>query len=161
AAGGAVLAVLHRRLPGWRMVAKCRRSHTLAHQIRPARRLRAAGFARRVGGDQARGGTDRPHQGRRPLREAGPMTIPPELIPPLMFGGLIVIMLVGYPVAFSLATLGFLFGFLAIEQGFFNPLFMQAIPLRVFGSVLSNELLLAIPFFTFMGAVLEKCGLAE
>ena len=57
------------------------------------------------------------------------MTIPLELMPPLMFGGLIVIMLIGYPVAFSLATLGFLFGFLAIEQGFFNPQFMQAIPL--------------------------------
>jgi tripartite ATP-independent transporter DctM subunit len=89
------------------------------------------------------------------------MTIPLELMPPLMFGGLIVIMLIGYPVAFSLATLGFLFGLLAIEQGFFNPQFMQAIPLRIFGSVLSNELLLAVPFFTFMGAVLEKCGLAE
>ena len=89
------------------------------------------------------------------------MTIPLELMPPLMFGGLIVIMLIGYPVAFSLATLGFLFGFVAIKQGFFDPLFMQAIPLRIFGSVLSNELLLAVPFFTFMGAVLEKCGLAE
>jgi TRAP-type mannitol/chloroaromatic compound transport system permease large subunit len=89
------------------------------------------------------------------------MTIPLELMPPLMFGGLIIIMLIGYPVAFTLATLGFLFGSLAIEQGYFGPLFMQAIPLRIFGSVLSNELLLAVPFFTFMGAVLEKCGLAE
>src|ERR1700750_2750356 len=89
------------------------------------------------------------------------MTIPLEMMPPLMFGGLIVIMLIGYPVAFSLATLGFLFGLLAIEQGYFGPLFMQAIPARIFGSVLSNDLLLAIPFFTFMGVILEKCGLAE
>jgi tripartite ATP-independent transporter DctM subunit len=87
--------------------------------------------------------------------------IPLEWMPPLMFGGLIVVMLIGYPVAFSLATLGFLFGFVAIEQGFFNVYFLQAIPSRVFGNVLSNELLLAVPFFTFMGAVLERCGLAE
>src|ERR1043165_1120045 len=45
--------------------------------------------------------------------------------------------------------------------GFFDLNFLQAIPGRVFGSVLSNELLLAIPFFTFMGSVLERCGLAE
>ena len=53
------------------------------------------------------------------------------------------------------------FGFLAIHLGFFDLNFLQAIPGRIFGSVLSNELLLAIPFFTFMGAILERCGLAE
>ena len=78
-----------------------------------------------------------------------------------MFGGLIAAMLIGFPVAFTLAALGLSFGFLAIDQGFFDLNFLQAIPGRVFGSVLSNELLLAIPFFTFMGAVLERCGLAE
>jgi TRAP-type mannitol/chloroaromatic compound transport system permease large subunit len=82
-------------------------------------------------------------------------------MPPLMFGGLIVIMLIGYPVAFSLAALGLMFGTLSIYLGFFDVSFLQAIPGRVFGSVLANELLLAIPFFTFMGAILEKCGLAE
>jgi TRAP-type mannitol/chloroaromatic compound transport system permease large subunit len=87
--------------------------------------------------------------------------IPLEWMPPLMFSGLILIMLIGYPVAFSLAALGFIFGFIAIWHGFFEFGFLQAIPGRVFGSVLSNELLLAIPFFTFMGAILEKCGLAE
>src|SRR4029079_7660429 len=51
-------------------------------------------------------------------------------------------------------------GFVAVESGFFPPEFLQAIPSRIFGQ-LSNELLLAIPFFTFMGAILEKCGLAE
>jgi TRAP-type mannitol/chloroaromatic compound transport system permease large subunit len=70
-------------------------------------------------------------------------------------------MLIGYPVAFSLAALGLAFGFVAIAHGFFDLNFLQAIPSRVFGNVLSNELLLAIPFFTFMGAVLERCGLAE
>jgi tripartite ATP-independent transporter DctM subunit len=87
--------------------------------------------------------------------------IPLEWMPPLMFGGLVLFMLVGYPVAFSLAALGISFGFLAIHEGFFDLNFLQAIPGRVFGNVLSNELLLAIPFFTFMGSVLERCGLAE
>src|SRR3989442_1129031 len=84
-----------------------------------------------------------------------------EMMPPLMFGGLILAMLIGFPVAFTLAALGLSFGFLSIYLGFFDMNFLQAIPGRIFGSVLSNELLLAIPFFTFMGAVLERCGLAE
>ncbi|MBV8167925.1 MAG: TRAP transporter large permease subunit [Alphaproteobacteria bacterium] len=87
--------------------------------------------------------------------------IPLEYFPPVMFGGLVVFMIIGYPVAFSLAAVGFFFGFLAIDFGYFTMPFLQAIPGRVFGSILSNELLLAIPFFTFMGAILEKCGLAE
>ncbi len=89
------------------------------------------------------------------------MIIPLEWMPPLMFGGLIVFMIIGYPVAFSLAAVGFFFGFMSIDFGYFTLPFMQAIPGRVFGNILSNELLLAIPFFTFMGAILEKCGLAE
>ena len=84
-----------------------------------------------------------------------------EMMPPLMFGGLVLAMLIGFPVAFTLAAVGLSFGFLSIHLGFFDLNFLQAIPGRVFGSVLSNELLLAIPFFTFMGAVLERCGLAE
>src|SRR5215470_18059681 len=84
-----------------------------------------------------------------------------EMMPPMMFGGLVLAMLIGFPVAFTLAAVGLSFGFLAIHLGFFDLNFLQAIPGRVFGSVLSNELLLAIPFFTFMGAVLERCGLAE
>jgi tripartite ATP-independent transporter DctM subunit len=87
--------------------------------------------------------------------------IPLELMPPLMFGGLVVFMLVGFPVAFSLLAVGLFFGVIAMWQGFFGMSFMQAVPMRIYGSVLSNELLLAIPFFTFMGAVLEKCRLAE
>ena len=87
--------------------------------------------------------------------------IPLEWMPPLMFGSLIVIMLIGYPVAFSLSALGLIFGFVSIYHGFFGFSFLQAIPGRIFGSVLANDLLLAIPFFTFMGAILEKCGLAE
>jgi tripartite ATP-independent transporter DctM subunit len=84
-----------------------------------------------------------------------------EMMPPLMFAGLIIFMLIGYPVAFTLAALGLFCGFISVELGFFPPEFLQAIPGRIYGSILSNELLLAIPFFTFMGAILEKCGLAE
>src|ERR1700741_1380097 len=79
---------------------------------------------------------------------------------PLMFGGLVLFMLIGYPVSFSLAAVGLFFGFIAIEQGMFHFSFMQAPPERVFG-ILSNDTLLAIPFFTLMGAILERCGLAE
>ena len=79
---------------------------------------------------------------------------------PAMFAGLIFIMLIGFPVAFSLAALGLFSGFYAIHMGWFPAGFMANLPLNVFG-ILSNELLLAIPFFTLMGAVLEKCGLAE
>lgn len=83
-----------------------------------------------------------------------------DIMPELMFGGLIVFMIIGFPVAFSLAALGLLFAIVGVWMGFFTPDFLQALPLRVFG-ILSNELLLAIPFFTFMGAILERCGLAE
>ncbi|MCA3238380.1 MAG: TRAP transporter large permease subunit [Curvibacter sp.] len=83
-----------------------------------------------------------------------------ELFPPLMFLGLIIIMLIGFPVAFSLAALGLLCGLYAIQMGWFPANFLGNLPLNVFG-ILSNELLLAIPFFTLMGSILEKCGLAE
>ena len=79
---------------------------------------------------------------------------------PMMFAGLVFVMLIGFPVAFSLSALGLFSGFFAIEMGWFPASFMANLPLNVFG-ILSNDLLLAIPFFTFMGAVLEKCGLAE
>jgi TRAP-type mannitol/chloroaromatic compound transport system permease large subunit len=87
--------------------------------------------------------------------------IPLDWMPPLMFAGLVVFMLIGFPVSFSLAAVGLFFGFISINHGFFTFDFLQAIPGRMFGSILSNDLLLAIPFFTFMGAILEKCGLAE
>ena len=79
---------------------------------------------------------------------------------PMMFAGLVIVMLIGFPVAFSLSALGLFCGFFAIEMGWFPASFMANLPLNVFG-ILGNDLLLAIPFFTFMGAVLEKCGLAE
>ncbi|MCZ8294207.1 MAG: TRAP transporter large permease subunit [Hylemonella sp.] len=83
-----------------------------------------------------------------------------ENFAPIMFAGLVLVMLIGFPVAFSLAALGLFSGFFAIEMGWFPAEFMANLPLNMFG-ILSNDLLLAIPFFTFMGAILEKCGLAE
>lgn len=79
---------------------------------------------------------------------------------PVMFGALVVAMLVGFPVAFTLGGLGLAFGYFAMSQGFVNEQFMGNLPLRLYG-IVSNELLLSIPFFTFMGAILERCGLAE
>ena len=83
-----------------------------------------------------------------------------QTMAPLMFGALVFTMLIGFPVAFSLSALGLAAGLLSIELGFFPAQYMANLPLRVFG-ILSNDLLLAIPFFTFMGAILERCGLAE
>jgi tripartite ATP-independent transporter DctM subunit len=88
------------------------------------------------------------------------MMISHEMMAPLMFGGLVVFMLIGYPVSFSLAAVGLFFGFIAIQEGFFTFSLMQALPERVFG-IMANDTLLAIPFFTLMGAILERCGLAE
>jgi len=86
--------------------------------------------------------------------------MPMENFAPIMFAGLIFVMLIGFPVAFSLAALGLFCGFIAIEMNWFPVSYMSNLPLNIFG-ILSNDLLLAIPFFTFMGAILEKCGLAE
>jgi tripartite ATP-independent transporter DctM subunit len=83
-----------------------------------------------------------------------------ENMPALMFGGMIFFMLVGYPAAFSLAATGLFFGFIGIELGLIQPDFLGNLTYQLFG-IVSNDLLLAIPFFTFMGAVLERCGLAE
>jgi len=79
---------------------------------------------------------------------------------PVMFGALIIFLLSGFPVAFSLAANGLFFGFLGIEFGLLTPQLLQALPNRVFG-IMSNDTLLAIPFFTFMGLILERSGMAE
>ena len=79
---------------------------------------------------------------------------------PMMFGGLIVFLLIGYPAAFSLAAVGLFFSFIAIEMGVIAPQYMGNLTFQLY-SIISNDLLLSIPFFTFMGAVLERCGLAE
>ena len=79
---------------------------------------------------------------------------------PIMFAALVAFLLLGYPVAFALAANGLIFALVGIELGLFRPDFIQALPERVFG-VMNNDTLLAIPFFTFMGLVLERSGMAE
>ena len=79
---------------------------------------------------------------------------------PIMFGMLVILLLLGFPVAFSLAANGILFGLIGIDLGLLSPALFQALPQRVFG-VMSNESLLAVPFFTFMGLILERSGMAE
>ena len=83
-----------------------------------------------------------------------------ELMAPLMFAGLAAFLLLGYPVAFALAANGLLFAFVGVELGLLQPGLLQALPQRIFG-IMSNQLLLSIPFFTFMGLVLERSGMAE
>ena len=83
-----------------------------------------------------------------------------ELIAPMMFGALVIMLLLGYPVAFSLAANGIFFALLGIHLDLLRPELLQALPERVFG-IMRNDTLLAIPFFTFMGLVLERSGMAE
>jgi tripartite ATP-independent transporter DctM subunit len=79
---------------------------------------------------------------------------------PIMFAGLIVFLLFGFPVAFSLGACGLFFGFIGVELGVLPEALLQAMPLRLFG-IMQNETLLAIPFFTLMGLILERSGMAE
>jgi TRAP-type mannitol/chloroaromatic compound transport system permease large subunit len=77
-----------------------------------------------------------------------------------MFAGLLVFLLSGFPVAFALAATGLTFGFLGMELGLFQPTLFQVMPQRVF-AIMQNDTLLAIPFFTLMGIILERSRMAE
>jgi tripartite ATP-independent transporter DctM subunit len=79
---------------------------------------------------------------------------------PVMFASLVVFLLVGFPVAFSLGACGLFYALVGIELGLMPASLMQALPLRIFG-IMQNDTLLAIPFFTFMGLILERSGMAE
>jgi tripartite ATP-independent transporter DctM subunit len=83
-----------------------------------------------------------------------------ESLGPLMFLGALLMLAIGYPVAFSLGAVAIVFGALAISLGLFDPVLMRALPSRIFG-IMSNFTLLAIPYFIFLGSMLEKSGLAE
>jgi tripartite ATP-independent transporter DctM subunit len=83
-----------------------------------------------------------------------------DALAPLMFLGLVVFLLSGYPVAFALAANGLLFAAIGIASGHFGPDLLQALPERIYG-IVGNQTLLAIPFFTFMGLILERSGMAE
>lgn len=79
---------------------------------------------------------------------------------PIMFASLVVFLLSGFPIAFALAANGLMFAFIGIELGMLPPELLQALPSRLFG-IIENDTLLAIPFFTFMGLILERSGMAE
>ncbi|MBX0330627.1 TRAP transporter large permease subunit [Oscillochloris sp. ZM17-4] len=83
-----------------------------------------------------------------------------EWLGPTMFLGALVILSLGYPVAFSLAAVGIIFGIIGVSLGIFDPILIRAMPSRVFG-IAANFTLLAIPYFVFLGSMLEKSGLAE
>ena len=79
---------------------------------------------------------------------------------PFMFAGLILFLLLGFPVAFSLGACGLFFGFVGIEMGIFPSSVLAWLPQRLIG-IMANDTLLAVPFFTLMGLVLERSGMAE
>src|SRR4051794_6451462 len=79
---------------------------------------------------------------------------------PIMFMGLIVFLLMGFPVAFSLGACGLVFGTIGVELGVLPEALLQALPLRLIG-IMANDTLLAVPFFTLMGLILERSGMAE
>jgi len=83
-----------------------------------------------------------------------------DYIAPMMFAALALFLLFGYPVAFALAANGLVFGVIGVQLGLITPDLLNALPSRIFG-IMQNETLLAIPFFTFMGLIMERSGMAE
>lgn len=83
-----------------------------------------------------------------------------DFLAPLMFAGLVVFLLLGYPVAFALAANGLVFAGIGIAAGLFDMALLHALPERVYG-IVANPTLLAIPFFALMGLILERSGMAE
>lgn len=83
-----------------------------------------------------------------------------EWLAPLMFVGALILIFTGFPVAFALGGTAFIFAFIGVELGMFDWPLLMALPDRTFG-IMSNFVLLAVPFFIFMGTMLEKSRLAE
>ena len=83
-----------------------------------------------------------------------------ELVSVLLFVAVIVVLLAGYPVAFSLAGTALIFAFAGAASGVFDPSYLTAMPNRVFG-IMTTETLLAVPLFVFMGIMLERAKIAE
>ncbi|MAW24345.1 MAG: TRAP transporter large permease subunit [Cellvibrionales bacterium TMED47] len=84
----------------------------------------------------------------------------PEWIPFIMFLTVCLVLMAGYPVAFSLAGTALLFAFVGMLSGHFDPAYLQALPNRLFG-IMQNGTLIAVPLFVLMGIMLEKSRLAE
>ena len=83
-----------------------------------------------------------------------------EIIPILLIALICMALLVGYPVAFTLAGSSILFALLGIVFGFFDANLFKTLPMRIFG-IMNNQTLLAVPLFVFMGVVLERSGIAS
>src|SRR3954469_7847445 len=174
----AVLAGVPGCLPQRRGFHQCRRADGVAGAPHAAAGLFPPDPARHLRAHQTRRIPARPHsgshgEGRRSDRRgaacrsvaqgAGGDSVSAFLVAnmaPLMFASLIVVMLIGYPVAFALAATGVFFGLLGVELGLLSPALFQALPQRMW-AVMSNDTLLAVPFFTFMGLILERSGMAE
>src|SRR3954467_3196641 len=174
----AVLAGVPGCLPQRRGFHQCRRPDGLARAPHAAAGLSPPDPAGHLRAHQARRIPARPHSGshgegqrsdrrgaacRGVAQGAGGDSVSAFLVAnmaPLMFASLIVVMLIGYPVAFPLAATGVFFGLLGVELGLLSPALFQALPQRMW-AVMSNDTLLAVPFFTFMGLILERSGMAE
>ena len=88
------------------------------------------------------------------------MTLTYDWLGPLMFIGALILLSFGYPVAFSLGGVSIIFAIIGVILGAFDPVFLSALPSRIFG-IMGNYTLLAIPYFIFLGSMLEKTGIAE
>ena len=82
-----------------------------------------------------------------------------EIIPILLIVLICAALLLGYPVAFTLAGTSILFALLGITMDFFDPNLFKTLPMRIFG-IMNNQTLLAVPLFVFMGVILERSGIA-
>ena len=104
---------------------------------------------------------------RQSIKGAAMLHIIAQNMAPIMFASLVIVLLLGYPVAFSLAAVGLFFFTIGVELAPYSAgsinldwALLGAMPERIFG-VMNNDTLLAIPFFTFMGLILERSGMAE
>ena len=83
-----------------------------------------------------------------------------EALDLLMFAAACVLLMAGFPVAFTLAGVALLFGFIGLQLDNFDTGFFSALPQRVFGTM-TNDVLMAVPLFVFMGTMLERARIAE
>ncbi len=79
----------------------------------------------------------------------------------LLFLSVVLVLLAGYPVAFTLSGVALIFALVGTLAGVFEPSFLQAMPNRIFGNVMMNDILVAVPLFVFMGVMLERSKIAE
>ena len=84
-----------------------------------------------------------------------------ETLDLLMFGAACLFLMAGFPVAFTLAGVGIAFALIGYSLGVFDLSFFGALPSRIYGNAMTNEILIAVPLFVFMGVMLEKSKVAE